>query len=100
MQTTRFVVSGLVAVFFVVPLFRGALQGWLERDPWAPFATRADGRNGVLAPGRYFAALRAPRVAARTTAKLAVRWLFWVAVTLVMVAAALDSVLSASAGSS
>jgi hypothetical protein len=92
--TVNVLVAGLVLVFFVVPLIRGAVQALSERDAWAPFATRADGRGGHLAPGRYFAALRAPRPGARTTTGLLARWCGWVAVTLALVVGVVQSVLS------
>ena len=90
--------AGLVLIFFVVPLVRGALQALSERDAWAPFATRPDGRGAHLAPGRYFSALRAPRRGARTSTGLVARWVGWVAVTLVLVAGVVQSVLSSGSG--
>lgn len=97
--TVNVLLAGLVLVFFVVPLVRGAAQAVSERDAWAPFATRADGRGGHLAPGRYFSALRAPRPGARTTAGLLARWGGWLAVTVALVAGVVQSVLG-SAGAS
>lgn len=94
MQTPRVILlAGLVLVLVVVPLVRGTAQVWSERDAWAPFVTRANGRDGHLAPGRYFSALRAPREAARTTTGLVGRWAFWVAITLVLVLGVVRSVL-------
>lgn len=99
MQTTvNVVIAVLVLLFFVVPLVRGAVQAASEGDPWAPFATRPDGRDGILAPGRYFSALRAPRVGARTTTGLVLRWGGWVAVTLAVVAGLVQRLLSSSPG--
>lgn len=95
--TVDVVLAGLVLIFFVVPLGRGVGQALSERDPWAPFATRPDGRDGTLAPGRWFSALRAPRPGARTTAGLVARWGGWVAVTLALVIAVARLLLTDSA---
>ena len=97
MQTPLSVLlAGFVLVFVVVPLLRGTAQAWAERDAWAPFATRPNGRDGHLAPGRYFSALRAPRGPGRTTTGLVGRWVFWVAITVVLVLAVLRGVLSSA----
>lgn len=97
-HTVDVLLAGLVLLFFVVPLVRGALQARSERDAWAPFATRSGGRAGHLAPGRYFAALRAPRTGARTTTGLVARWVGWVAVTLLLVAGVVRSVITSADG--
>lgn len=97
MQTSvNVLLAGLVLAFLVVPLVRGALQAVSERDAWAPFATRADGRGAHLAPGRYFSALRAPRPEGRTTTGLLARWLGWVAITLTLVAGVVRSFLTSA----
>lgn len=99
MQTSvNVLLAGLVLAFFVVPLVRGALQAVSEHDAWAPFATRADGRGALLAPGRYFSALRAPRAGGRTTTGLAARWIGWVAITLALVAGVVQSVVTSANG--
>lgn len=93
-QTTSLVFAGLILFFFVVPLLRAVLQAWVERDPWAPFADRPNGRSGILVSRPSFQALRAPRGSGRTTARLVARWAFWVGVTLAMVAGAVRALLT------
>ena len=97
--TVNVVIAGLVLFFLVVPLIRGVVQAVSERDAWAPFVTRADGRGAHLAPSRYFSALRAPRVGARTTTGLVARWVGWVGVTLAFVAGVVQRLLSSAGGS-
>jgi hypothetical protein len=69
----------LVTIFGVIPVIRGIAQAASTGNAWAPFESRGNGRDGLLAPGRYFSALRAPREGARTTPGLVARWGFWAA---------------------
>lgn len=74
------VLFGGVWLLVAVPVVRGVVTGLRTGDWWSPFATDARGRHGLLGRSRFYASLRAPEPARRTTGGLAGRWLFWAVV--------------------
>lgn len=74
----------LVTIFIGLPLIRGIAEAVSSGDAWTPYEAREDGRDGVLAPGRYFSALRAPRGGTRSSLGLFARWAFWVGIAVVL----------------
>lgn len=70
----------LVWAFLVAPVLLGIVQAVRTGNAWAPFEGRGNGRDGLLAPGRYFSVLRAPRGGARTTLGLFSRWAFCIGI--------------------
>lgn len=76
----QLIALALVWAFLVVPVVLGIVLAVRTGNAWAPFERRENGRDGLLAPGRYFSALAAPRGGQRSAPGLISRWAFCIGI--------------------